>query len=62
MKAHKATAEYMQYAPIRQHIRYEHLEREVMLAESIAGFIADVVKKLRAPEQEVALPTTRLAH
>ena len=50
----KATREYMQYAPIRHHLRQYQLERTVGIAEAIAGAIARAWKAISEPDPNAA--------
>jgi hypothetical protein len=46
---------YPEYASIAQHIRSARIERGVMIAHSIAGFVVDVWNAIKAPPAPPAL-------
>jgi hypothetical protein len=46
---------YPEYAAIASHIRYARIERAVMIAHSIAGFVMNVVDAIKAPPAPAAI-------
>lgn len=51
--------EYSHYAPIEKHIRAARIERAVVIAEAIAGFLHAAWKEIQAPPRPAAILVTR---